>query len=244
MKSVEFQNLVKLQAFSVTGTWEQKIKRESEGICREIAQKIAYRDKVDRVLELLGFELFPKPYQAAFFSCKVTPIRNFQIYFILSDLSNPKLFFYFNPKSIGLIHGEDVIVWVQTYIWLLGRAFKNIESLGVELEDKFCFSSQVPKMKHTQLCTLAHRDLEPICIKNGYILDFTTIGHWQITIDQCPGLILQIRLREKQILYGHRAARALTYKRPSDIGWGPAIIALLHLNHILREATLLGQTAG
>ncbi len=244
MRAVEFQNLVKLQAFRVTGTWEQKIKQESEGICREIAREIVYRDKVDDVLVLLGFELFPKPYQAVFLSCKVSPIRNFQIYFILSDLFNPKLFFYFNPQSIDLIHGEDVIVWTQTYIWLLGRAFKNIELLGVELEEKFSFNSQLPKMKHTQLCTLAHSDLELICTKNGYILDFMTIGQWEITIDQCPGLILQIRRRENQILYGHRAARTLTYKRPSDIGWGPAIISLLHLNHILREATLIGQTTG
>lgn len=243
MRAVEFQNLVKLQAFGVTGTWEQKIKRESEGVCHEIAQEIAYRDKVDRVLALLGFELFPKPYKAAFLSCKVSPIQNFLIYFILSDLSNPTCFFYFNPQSIGLIHGEDVIVWVQTYIWLLGRAFKNIESLGVELEDKFCFSSQVPKMKQIQLYALTHRDLEAICTKNGYFLDFTTINQWLITIDQCPGLILQIQRQENQILYGYRAARALTYKRPSNVGWGPAIIALLHLNHILREATLLGQAS-
>ncbi|MFQ6125587.1 MAG: hypothetical protein ACE5R6_13445 [Candidatus Heimdallarchaeota archaeon] len=241
---MEFQNLVKLQAFQVTGKWEQKIKQDSEGICREIAQEIANNDKTDRVLVLLGFELFPKPYQAAFLSCTVSPVRNFQIYFILSDLSHPQLYFYFNPQSIGLIHGEDVIVWVQTYIWLLGRAFKNIESLGVELEDKFCFSSQVPEMKHAQICTLTRRDLEPICTKNGYFLDFTSIRQWQITIDQCPGLILQIQRQRNQILYGHRAARALTYKRSSDVGWGPAIIALLHLNHILREAILLGKTTG
>ncbi len=240
---MEFQNLVKLQAFGVTGTWEQKIKQESEGICHEIAQEIAYRDKVDRILVLLGFEFLTKPYQAAFLSCKVSPIRNFQIYFIFADLSNPKLFFYFNPQSISLIHGEDAIVWVQTYIWLLGRAFKNIDSLGVELEDKFHFSSQVPKMKQIQLNKLTHRDLEAICTKNGYLFDFRTLNQWQITIDHCPGLILRIRRQEKQILYGHRASHVLTYKQPSDVGWGPTIVAMLHLNHILREAKLLGKAS-
>lgn len=159
---MRFQNLVKLQAFGVTGTWEQNIKRESEGICHEIAQEMAYKDKVDRVLGLLGFELFPKLDQATFLSSKVSPIRNFQIYFIFTDLFNPKLVFYINPQCISLIHGEDAIIWVQTNIWLLGRVFKNIELLGVELEDKFLFSSQVPKMKQTHLCALTHHDLEAI----------------------------------------------------------------------------------
>ena len=236
---MEFKNLVKLEAFGVIGTWAQSIKRESHGICQQIAHEVDNKDKVDRVLQLLGFEHIPKPYDAAFLYCRVEPIRDFRVYLIFTDRFKPTMYFYFNPQSVGLIHGEDVIVWVEAYIRLLGRAFSNIDSVGVKLEDRFHYSTRIPKTKQKQLYALAHHSLETICIKYNYFLDFETTNQWQITINQCPGLILQIRRFENNILYGYRAARALTYKPPS-YGAGPTTIAFLHLNHILREKKLLG----
>ena len=243
MKTVNLQNIVKLQAFGVTGTWEQKIKRDCEGICQEIAQKTVYKDKTDRVLQLLGFEHVPKPYEAVFLSIVVEPIRKFQMYFILADRSNPNLFFYFNSQSTELMHGEDAIVWVELYIRLLGRAYKNIDSLGVELEDRFHFSSRVPKTKLKQLYALTNRSLETISTEYDYIIDFETVSQWKVTINQCPGLILQIRRYKDHIQYGYQAARALTCEQPTDNGWSLTTNAFLHMNHILREVTRLEQTS-
>lgn len=233
MKLVEFQSLIKLQAFRVTGTWEHRIRKDSEGICREITQAMTSNDKINRVLQLLGFVTVPKPYDAAFLSIMVEPIRQFQMYFFLTERSDTNFFFYFNPQSTRLIHGEDVIGWVGMYIRLLGRAFKSIDSLGVKIGEKFYFSSRVPKTKQNHLYALTRRDLEPICAKHNYLLEFKAVSQWQVTINQCPGLILQIKCCENHVQYGYRAARALTKEPPSE---GLTTIALLHLNHILRQA--------
>jgi len=241
MKSPDFQNLIKLQAFEVTGTWEQRIQHDSKRICYEIAREMISHSKIDRVLQLLDFNRIPKPYEAAFLSVMVEPIKNFQMYFILTDRSDTNFFFYFNPESPSLIHGEDAIGWVGAYIQLLGRAFKNIDSLGGNLEETFHLSSRLPKTKHNSMVVLTQQILESICRQTGYFLDFQKIGHWQVTIHQCPGLVLQIKCNDPRVQYGSKAAHALTDVPPSEWRGGLNMMALLHLNHILREAKRLEQ---
>ncbi len=234
MKSIDFQNLVKLQAFRVTGTWERQIKIENEQICREITHEMTSSDKINRVLHLLGFKKIPKPFESTYLSILVEPIKQFKMYFFLVDRSDTNFFFYFNSQSTRLIHGEDVIGWVGVYIRLLDRAFKNIDILGIEMTDQFCFSSRVPKTKQKHLQSMTHSDLEPICLKHDYTLNYTKLSQWQITIQQCPGLILQIKCEKSNILFGYRAVRALN-KEWSSIGQ-LTTVALLHINHILRQA--------
>ena len=234
MKPIDFQNLVKLQAFRVTGTWELQIKKENEQICSEITHEMTSRDKTNRVLHLLGFKQIPKPFDSTYLSVMVEPIKQFQMYFFLVDRSDTNFFFYFNSQSTRLIHGEDVIGWVGVYIRLLYRAFKNIDKLGIEMTNQFYFSSRVPKTKQKHLHSMNHSDLEPICLKHGYTLNYNNLSQWQITIQQCPGLILQIQCEKSNILFGYRAVRALNEEWSSK--GQLTTVALLHLNHILRQA--------
>ena len=137
------------------------------------------------------------------------------------------------------MHGEDVIGWVGVYIQLLGRAFRKIDSHAIEMEDQFYFSSQLPEVKLNHSLALKKHVLEAICQKHDYSLAFKTVGQWQITINQCPGLILQIKCHLNSIKYGYRASHVLACDPPHKENCGLTTMALLHLNHILREARYL-----